>query len=110
MAVSGQAEVGRVDLMRRGDADGIGPHEEAVLVVLERGRVEIVVKARLHGVTRPENVLLVIVGDEDLLLPRVKRVEEAIGVFLTLVEQDQVELVAVCQPRAEQPDGGCSSR
>ena len=53
---------------------------------------------------RPDGILPVIVGDENLLLPGVEGIEEAVGVFLALVEHDQVELVAVRQPRAKQSD------
>ena len=65
----------------------------------------VVVQAHLGRVAGEEEVLAVIVGDEDVLMAALEGIQFAVGVFFLLVEEDQVELVAVGQARAEDADG-----
>src|SRR5262245_27554224 len=79
--VAGPAQVGDIDRVRLKDADRIGTDEEAVRVELERRRIVVVMHADLSGVTRPYEVLAIIVRDDDLLMAVTEAVEQAVGVL-----------------------------
>ena len=84
------------------DADGIGTSQEVVLVEVEGGLVVVVVKAQFCRVAWEDEVLAIVVGDEDVLMSVVEGVEKAVGVFLDVVEEDQVELISVGEPGPEE--------
>ena len=104
VAVAGPAEVADVDRVRLEIADGVGADQEAVLVELERRRVVVVVQADLGRVAGKDEILAVVIGEEQVLAAVVERVERGVGVFFPLTEVDQVELVAIREPGAEEPD------
>ena len=103
--VAGKADIIGVDLVGLKDADGIGPDEKAVVVEMDGRLVVVVVEADLRGIARHEEVLPVIVHDEHVLAAIVERVQAAVGVLFELVEEQDVELVAVGKPRPEEADG-----
>ena len=85
-------------------ADRVRADQEPVLVVLDRGRVVVVVQAHLGRVAGKDEVLAVVVGEEQVLAAVVERVQRGVGVLLPLAEIHQVELVAIRELRAEEPD------
>ena len=104
VAIAGPAEVTHVDGVRLKSAVGIGAHQEPVLVVLERGWVVIVVQAHLGCVAGENEVLPVVIGEKEVLAAVVERVQPGVRVFFPLTEIHEVELIAIRELRAEEPD------
>ena len=75
VAVARPAEVADVDRVRLEVADGVGPHQEPVLVELDRGRVVVVVQAHLGGVAGKDEVLTIVIGEDQVLAAVVERVQ-----------------------------------
>src|SRR5207302_9446728 len=103
--IAGPAEISDIQRVRREDADRIRPNEEVVLIEVERRTIMVVMNAELGRVAGKEEILPIIVGDVDVLMAALERVQFAIGILLLLIEPEQVELIAVGQPRAEDADG-----
>ena len=67
VAIAGQAEVSHVDRVLLEDANRIGAHQEAVRVEMEAVRVMAVGHAAFNCVAGYQEVLVVIVGEQDVL-------------------------------------------
>ena len=93
--VAGDADVVRVNIVRRHRADGSGPHQETVLVVVERSVVFVVVVADFGGVSLGEKILNVKVGDHSLLVAVQEAVQSTVGVFFQEPEISRVVLQAI---------------
>ena len=104
VTVVGEPEVAGVHFVGLGEPDRIGTHEKTVLVVLDAGLVVVVMKARLHRMAGPDEVLAIVVGDEDVLAAVIEGVEKTVGVLFPLVEDGDIELIAVCLPRSKEAD------
>ena len=62
---------------------------------MKGGLIVIVVYAALDCITRPDEILAEVVGDQDLLATIIECVQAAVGILLRLAKEDQVELIAV---------------
>ena len=104
VAIPGPAEVTGIHSVPLKVPYRIWTHQEAVLVELERGGVVVVVETDLRRVAREKEVLAVVVGEEQVLAAVIERVKCRVRVFLPLTKIDEVELIAVRESRAEEPD------
>ena len=108
VSVAGPAEVERLDVMPLWPAaigaktalgvhraEGRGPGQEAVLFVVRAAFIHIHVKAKLRGVALPNEVLAEDIRDQDVLMPRVERVQVRVSVLFAHVEKREVVLHAV---------------
>src|SRR5437870_4873029 len=76
-------------------ADGRGPDEEAVVVVMQAGVVLIPRGDKFRGVAGEEEILQIDVAQNDLLMAAVKRIEATVGVLFDEVEVRQIVLDAI---------------
>ena len=101
MSVTSDSVKVRIDRVRRKHTNGIWPDEEIVVVKTLRGLVVVLVKTDLRGVSKPDEILSVIIHDERVLMTVGKRVQFAIGVLFRLIKPNDVELVTIGMPRTE---------
>src|SRR6202050_1370997 len=87
-------------------ADGRRAHQEAVVIVVNTGRVVVVVHAELRRVALEKEILLVDVREDDLLFSSAPGIQAAVGVLLKQVEVGQVVLPAVGIEVAEKTHTG----
>ena len=71
---------------------------------LSDGWVVVVIEAHLGCVARKNEILPVVIGENQVLAAVVECVERGVGVFFPLAEVHQVELIAIRELRAEEPD------
>jgi hypothetical protein len=105
VSISCEAKVEGVDLMGPEDANGIRPDEEIIAIEFDTGLIVVVVEAELCGIAGEEKVLSEVVKDEGILVAIVKGIEEAVGFLFGLIKPNDVELIAVGEPSAEEPYG-----
>src|SRR5581483_8057585 len=89
------AEIIRIHIVRFHGADGLGPDEETIAVVVRVAIIKAGKKAKLRGVTMLEKILAINIGGENILIAGVKSVQAGIGVLLPHVERDEIILVSV---------------
>src|SRR6185369_11137419 len=100
-AISGPSEVADVDVMFENSADRGGADDVSVAVVMGAAVVEASREAPLGGVTFPEEVLPIEIGDDHLLITPVECVQVGVGVLLAHIEPDEVVLKAIIGPISE---------
>src|SRR5437870_5194655 len=88
--------------MRRKDADRCRANQKIILIEFGARLVVIEVITDLCCVTRPDEVLAIVIGDDCVLMPVVECIEKAVGVFFRLIYEYDVELVAVGVAVAEE--------
>jgi len=86
--------------------DGGGPHEEAVVVVMDAGVVFVECADEFGGVAGKEKVLDVEVAEDDLLIAACESVEPAVGIFLEQVEVGGVVFETIAAKIAKNANGG----
>ena len=105
MAIACEAEIVGIDLMRAEDTDRVWSDEEVIAVEFDAGLIVVVVEAELCGVAWEQEVLAEVVEDESVLVAVIKGIKEAVGFLFGLIKPNDVELIAVGEPRAEESDG-----
>src|SRR6478672_539616 len=85
-------------------ADGSGADDVAIAIIMSAAVVEVSVKAPLRGVSFPQKVLPIKVGNDDLLVAGIERVQLGVGIFLAHVESGEIVLETVVIPIAESAD------
>ena len=103
VAVAAEAEVVGAHVVRAHRADGRGPDDAAVAVVVDVGVVEVRVEAPRRGVALEEGVLQIGVGDDHSLVALLEGVQARVRVFLAHVEHGRVVLQPVVRVVAEDP-------
>jgi len=83
------------------DAGWIGTDQKVIAVELEAWPILIVVITELAGESGKQEILSVVIRHQRVLMPVVKRVEQAVRFLFGLVEDDEVELVTIGQTRSK---------
>src|ERR1043166_3194174 len=78
------------------------PHEETVAIVFDTRAVVVVMQAALDRVALANEVLTKEICDVDVLMPGVKPVQAAVGIFLEHREEGAVVLVEIVVQRSKE--------
>ena len=100
--ITGDPGIVGVHLVGNDQADWRRTHEESVRVEEELlAMIQIGMGADRKRVTRSEEVLSVVVGDGNALLPPLEQVQLAVRFLFELVEEGQVPLIPIPPPGSE---------
>src|SRR5438132_5291596 len=78
------------------------PHQEPIAIVFDTRAVVVVMQAALNRVALANEVLAKEICDVDVLMPRVKPVQAAVGIFLEHRKERAVVLVAIIAQRSKE--------
>ncbi len=95
------AEIDHVDLMRGEIAHRIRTDEKIIVVKMQGGFITHVMHTELCGIAKPNKILPVKVGNQNLLISPIKGIQLTVGIFLQHLEEDEVVLIPIVPKVAE---------